>query len=123
LAAGDPVISVDAKKKELVGDFKNGGREWRPQGQPEAVRVYDCAIPGLGRATPYGVYDLAANVGIDHDTAAFAVQSIRRWWQRAGRRRYPQAQRLLITADGGAATGRACGCGRGSCSAWPTRQG
>ncbi len=84
LAAGDPVLSVDAKKKELVGDFKNGGREWRPQGQPEEVRVYDFAIPELGRVTPYGVYDLAANagwvnVGIDRDTAAFAVESIRRW--------------------------------------------
>jgi transposase len=106
LAAGDPVLSVDAKKKELVGDFKNGGREWQPQGQPEEVRVYDFVIPALGRAPPYGVYDLAANagwvnVGIDHDTAAFAVESIRRWWQRAGQARYPQAQRLLITADGG----------------------
>ena len=110
LAAGDPVISVDAKKKELVGDFKNGGREWRPQGQPEEVRVHDFVIPELGRATPYGVYDLAANagwvnVGIDHDTAAFAVESIRRWWQQAGRERYPQAQRLLITADGGGSNG------------------
>jgi Rhodopirellula transposase DDE domain len=110
LAAGDPVISVDAKKKELVGDFKNGGREWQPKGQPEEVRVYDFPIPGLGRATPYGVYDLAANagwvnVGIDHDTAAFAVESIRRWWQGAGRARYPHAQRLLITADGGGSNG------------------
>lgn len=110
LAGGDPVISVDAKKKELVGDFKNGGREWRPQGQPEEVRVHDFVIPALGRATPYGVYDLAANagwvnVGIDHDTAAFAVESIRRWWTQAGRTRYPQAHRLLITADGGGSNG------------------
>jgi DDE family transposase len=110
LAAGDPVISVDAKKKELVGDFKNGGREWRPQGQPEEVRVHDFVIPDLGRATPYGVYDLAANagwvnVGIDHDTAAFAVESIRRWWTQAGQARYPQAHRLLITADGGGSNG------------------
>jgi hypothetical protein len=110
LAAGDPVISVDAKKKELVGDFKNGGREWQPQGEPEEVRVYDFVLPELGRATPYGVYDLAANagwvnVGLDHDTAAFAVESIRRWWLRAGRARYPQAQRLLITADGGGSNG------------------
>jgi transposase len=110
LAAGDPVISVDAKKKELVGDFKNGGREWRPKGEPEEVRVYDFVIPELGRATPYGVYDLAANagwvnVGVDHDTAAFAVESIRRWWQRAGQARYPRAQRLLITADGGGSNG------------------
>jgi transposase len=110
VASGDPVISVDAKKKELVGDFKNGGREWRPQGQPEEVRVHDFVIPDLGRATPYGVYDLAANagwvnVGIDRDTAAFAVESIRRWWTQAGQTRYPQAQRLLITADGGGSNG------------------
>jgi hypothetical protein len=110
LAAGDPVISVDAKKKELVGDFKNGGREWRPQGQPEEVRVYDFKIPELGRVTPYGVYDLAANagwvsVGIDHDTAAFAVATIRRWWEPSGRTRYPAATRLLITADGGGSNG------------------
>jgi transposase len=110
LAAGDPVISVDTKKKELVGDFKNGGREWRPKGEPEEVRVYDFVIPELGRVSPYGVYDLAhnagwVNVGIDHDTAAFAVESIRRWWQRAGKARYPQAQRVLITADGGGSNG------------------
>jgi len=110
LAAGDPVISVDAKKKELVGDVKNGGREWCPKGQPEEGRVYDFPLPGLGRATPYGVDDLAANagwvtVGIDHDTAACAVASIRRWWTQAGRTRYPQAQRLLITADGGGSNG------------------
>ena len=110
LAAGEPVISVDTKKKELVGDFKNGGRAWRPQGQPEEVRVHDFVIPELGRVSPYGIDDLAANagwvnVGIDHDTAAFAVESIRRWWQGAGRRRYPTAQRLLITADGGGSNG------------------
>jgi transposase len=110
LAAGDPVISVDTKKKELVGDFKNGGREWRPKGEPEEVRVYDFVIPELGRVSPYGVYDLASNagwinVGIDHDTAAFAVESIRRWWQRAGKARYPQAERMLITADGGGSNG------------------
>jgi Rhodopirellula transposase DDE domain len=110
VASGDPVISVDAKKKELVGDFKNGGRAWRPQGQPEEVRVHDFVIPELGRATPYGVYDLAANaggvnVGIDRDTAAFAVESIRRWWAQAGQARYPQAQRLLITADGAGSNG------------------
>ncbi len=110
LAAGDPVLSVDTKKKELVGDFKNGGREWRPKGQPEEVRMHDFPIPALGRVSPYGVYDLAANagwvnVGIDHDTAAFAVESIRRWWDRAGRARYPQAGRLLLTADGGGSNG------------------
>jgi hypothetical protein len=110
LAAGDPVISVDAKKKELVGDFKNGGREWQPQGEPEDVRVYDFPIKGLGRVTPYGVYDLAANagwvsVGIDHDTAAFAVATIRHWWEQTGQARYPQAKRLLITADGGGSNG------------------
>ena len=110
LEAGDPVISVDAKKKELVGDFKNGGREWRPQGQPEEVRVYDFKTPDLGRATPYGVYDLAANagwvnVGLDRDTAAFAVESIRRWWEEDGQARYPEARRLLITADGGGSNG------------------
>jgi hypothetical protein len=110
LAAGDPVSSVDTKKKELVGDFKNGGREWRPKGSPEEVRVYDFVIPELGRVSPYGVDDLAhnagwVNVGLDHDTAACAVESIRRWWQGAGKRRYPQAERLLITADGGGSTG------------------
>jgi hypothetical protein len=110
LAAGDPVISVDAKKKELVGDFKNGGREWQPKGQPEAVQVYDFPSKELGRVTPYGVYDLAANagwvsVGIDHDTAAFAVATIRHWWEQTGQARYPQAQRLLITADGGGSNG------------------
>jgi transposase len=110
LASGDPVISVDTKKKELVGDFKNGGREWQPKGQPEEVRVYDFVVPELGRVSPYGVYDLAANtgwvsVGVDHDTAAFAVATIRRWWERSGRMRSPHAQRLLITADGGGSNG------------------
>jgi hypothetical protein len=110
LAAGDPVISVDAKKKELVGDFKNGGREWQPVGRPEEVRVYDFPLKDLGRVTPYGVYDLAANagwvsVGIDHDTAAFAVATLRRWWEERGQPRYPHAQRLLITADGGGSNG------------------
>lgn len=110
LAAKQPVISVDTKKKELVGDFKNGGREWHPQGKPEEVRVHDFLIKELGRAVPYGVYDLAANagwlcVGVDHDTAAFAVQTIRRWWQEIGRVRYPNAERLLITADGGGSNG------------------
>jgi hypothetical protein len=110
LAAKQPVISVDTKKKELVGDFRNGGREWHPQGKPEEVRVHDFLIKDLGRAVPYGVYDLAANagwvsVGMDHDTAAFAVQTIRRWWEEIGRVRYPDAERLLITADGGGSNG------------------
>ena len=110
LAAGEPVVSVDAKKKELVGDFKNPGREWQPQGKPEQVRVYDFPIKGLGRATPYGVYDLGRNtgwvkVGMDHDRAAFAVESIRRWWSEVGQVQYPEAKRLLISADGGGSNG------------------
>src|SRR5215470_7400859 len=103
LAEKQPVISVDTKKKELVGDFRNNGREYCPQGNPEAVRVHDFLIKELGRAVPYEVYDLAANsgwvsVGVDHDTAAFAVNSIRQWWLAVGRARYPQATRLMITA-------------------------
>jgi hypothetical protein len=110
LAAGQPAISVDTKKKELVGDFKNGGRELRPKGQPEPVRVHDFMIPELGRAAPYGVYDITGNtgwvsVGIDHDTASFAVNAIRRWWQTMGRTRYPNASSLLITADCGGSNG------------------
>jgi len=110
LAEGQPVISVDTKKKELVGPFRNPGREWRPQGTPEQVRVHDFLIEELGRAVPYGVYDLAANtgwvsVGVDHDTAEFAVQAIRRWWQEVGQPRYPGAKRLTITADGGGSNG------------------
>jgi hypothetical protein len=107
---GQPTISVDTKKKELVGDFKNGGREWRPTGQPIPVRVHDFLDPALGKAIPYGVYDLANNegwvsVGIDHDTAEFAVNAIRRWWTRMGRHRFPRARTLLITADGGGSNG------------------
>jgi hypothetical protein len=110
LAAGEPAISVDTKKKELVGDFKNGGREWRPKSSPEQVRVHDFVIPELGRAVPYGVYDIADNagwvsVGIDHDTAAFATNAIRSWWELMGRARYPHAESLLITADGGGSNG------------------
>ena len=110
LADGEPVISVDTKKKELVGDFKNAGQTWRPQGEPEEVRVHDFLIKELGRATPYGVYDLAANVGwvgvgMNNDTAAFAVQTIRRWWQEVGRERYPFTTRLTITADDGGSNG------------------
>ncbi|MFJ3955985.1 ISAzo13 family transposase [Streptomyces libani] len=108
--AGQPVISVDTKKKELVGDFRNPGRSWRPTGDPVLVRVHDFADPQLGKAIPYGIYDLAANtgwvnVGTDHDTAAFAVESIRRWWHDQGRATYPQASRLLITADAGGSNG------------------
>src|ERR1700732_1843747 len=103
LAKQQPVISVDTKKKELVGDFRNPGREYCPQGNPEEVRVHDFLIKELGRAVPYGIYDLAANsgwvsVGGDHDTAAFAVNSIRQWWRTVGWARYPEATRLLITA-------------------------
>jgi hypothetical protein len=110
LARQQPVISVDTKKKELVGNFKNSGRELRPQGESEKVRVHDFVIPELGRATPYGVYDLAQNtgwvsVGMDHDTAEFAVETIRRWWKDMGRPVYPQANRLLITADAGGSNG------------------
>jgi Rhodopirellula transposase DDE domain len=108
--AGEPVISVDTKKKELVGDFANGGKEWRPSGDPERVRVHDFIDKRLGKAIPYGVYDVGrnegwVNVGVDHDTAEFAVESIRRWWLRMGRRAYPDATRLLLTADGGGSNG------------------
>jgi hypothetical protein len=110
LAAGQPAISVDTKKKELVGDFKNNGRELRPKGQPEPVRVHDFKIPHLGKVVPYGVYDIAANhgwvsVGIDADTGAFAVESIRRWWYQLGKVRYPDACCLTITADCGGSNG------------------
>jgi hypothetical protein len=110
LADRQPVISVDTKKKELVGDFRNGGREWRPQGKPEEVRVHDFLIKDLGRAVPYGIYDIASNagwvsVGINHDTAEFAVQTIRRWWYEIGSVQYADANRLLITADGGGSNG------------------
>jgi Rhodopirellula transposase DDE domain len=103
---GQPVISVDAKKKELVGDFTNGGHEWQPAGHPEAVRVHDFLDRQLGKAIPYGVYDVAANqgwvsIGIDHDTAAFAVATVQRWWEQMGRLSYPTATELLITADSG----------------------
>lgn len=110
LNRSQPVISVDTKKKEMVGDFKNGGREMRPKGQPEKVRVHDFVDPELGRATPYGIYDLGRNsgwvsVGMDHDTAEFAVETIRRWWRTMGRPVYPEATRLLITADAGGSNG------------------
>ena len=109
-AQGRPVISVDTKKKELVGEFKNPGREWSQRGQPTRVCVHDFADPKLGKAIPYGIYDLTANlgwvsVGIDHDTAAFAVATIRRWWHKLGQPLYPRARELLITADGGGSNG------------------
>jgi len=109
-AASQPAISVDTKKKELVGDFKNGGREWQPKGEPEKVRVHDFLIPELGKVAPYGIYDIThnlgwVNVGIDHDTATFAVESIRRWWYSMGRPLYSDAYQLLITADGGGSNG------------------
>jgi hypothetical protein len=110
LAEGRPVISVDTKKKELVGAFKNAGQEWRPAGEPEQVKVHDFIDPELGRANPYGVYDIGADqgwvsVGTDHDTASFAVQTIRRWWFTMGSPRYPDARELTITADGGGSNG------------------
>jgi transposase len=110
LAGGQPAISVDTKKKELVGDFKNAGREYRPAGEPERVRVHDFIDPALGRASPYGVYDIAndsgwVSVGIDHDTSAFAVNAIRSWWENDGIARFPNATTLTITADGGGSNG------------------
>ncbi len=110
LRRGEPAISVDTKKKELVGDFKNGGRTWRPKGKPEDVRVHDFLDKTLGKAIPYGVYDLGRNagwvsVGINHDTAAFAVNTIRRWWRHMGRKAYAKARSLLITADSGGSNG------------------
>lgn len=109
-ASGDPVISVDTKKKELVGDFKNAGREWQPKGNPEQVRVHDFIDLELSKVAPYGGYDLTTNtgwvsVGIDHDTAEFAVESIRRWWREMGQPTYPNASRLMITADCGGSNG------------------
>jgi hypothetical protein len=112
---GQPVVSVDAKKKELVGDFKNNGKEWQPKGRPEEVRVHDFVdkAPDKGRVTPYGVYDLTANegwvsVGTDHDTARFAAQTILKWWKEMGRPRYPRATELMITADGGGSNSSRC---------------
>ena len=113
MVAGQPVISVDTKKKELVGDFKNGGREWQPKGEPEEVRVHDFLDKDLGKAIPYGVYDIGENqgwvsVGIDHDTAHFATEAIYRWWKKMGSKRYREAKELLITADGGGSNGSRC---------------
>jgi hypothetical protein len=105
-----PVISVDTKKKELVGRYKNNGREWQPSGQPEKVNVYDFVIKGQGKVAPYGIYDLAHNqgwvsIGVSHDTAEFAVSTIRTWWHRMGKPLYPDTKKLLITADGGGSNG------------------
>jgi hypothetical protein len=110
---GQPVISVDTKKKELVGPFKNGGREWQPKGEPEEVVIHDFVDEQLGKVIPYGVFDLSLNegwvsVGIDHDTAQFAVQAIGRWWQKMGSKRYPRARELLVSADGGGSNGSRC---------------
>lgn len=110
LLAGHPVISVDTKKKELVGEFKNGGKEWRPKGNPEKVNVHDFPDKELGRANPYGVYDVANNtawvsVGTDHDTASFAVTTIKHWWHSMGKSTYPEAKELMIMADGGGSNG------------------
>jgi hypothetical protein len=110
---GQPVVSVDTKKKELVGQYRNGGRERQPKGRPEKVKVHDFIDKGLGKVIPYGVYEMAANagwvsVGVDHDTAEFAVETIRRWWNRMGTRAYPQAKKGLITADGGGSNGSRC---------------
>jgi hypothetical protein len=110
---GQPVVSVDTKKKELIGQFRNGGREWQPKGGPEEVEVHDFIDKDSGKAIPYGVYDMAADtgwvsVGVDHDTAEFAVETLRRWWRNMGSRVYPEAKRLLITADGGGSNGSRC---------------
>ncbi len=110
LNQGDPVISVDAKKKELVGNFKNSGKEWRPKGNPEEVRMHDFMIKKLGKVCPYGVYDIIKNegwvsVGIDHDTAQFAVESIRQWWKSMGKEKYKKPKSILITADAGGSNG------------------
>jgi hypothetical protein len=120
-AASQPVVSVDTKKKELVGRYANGGREWQPAGQPERVLVHDFPDEELGKAIPYGVYDLGSgagwvSVGTDHDTAAFAVATLRRWWEQVDRVAYPQAERLLVTTDAGGSNGYRVRCGRPS---WP----
>jgi len=107
---GQPVIPVDTKKKELIGDFKNAGKQWRPKQTPDLVRVHDFIIPEKGKAIPYGVYDLTRNngwvsVGIDHDTASFAARTILRWWRKMGQPAYPRGRRLLVTADAGGSNG------------------
>jgi transposase len=128
LAAGAPVVSVDAKKKELVGQFKNGGRDYRPVGSPVPVNVHDFLDPALGKAIPYGVYDIGANsgwvsVGSDHDTAAFAVATLRNWWDHEGHAAYPHADRLLITADGGGSNGTRLRAWKSELAAFATTTG
>ena len=128
LAAGAPVVSVDAKKKELVGQFKNGGQDYRPAGSPVPVNVHDFLDPALGKAIPYGVYDIGANsgwvsVGSDHDTAAFAVATLRRWWDHEGHAAYPHADRLLITADGGGSNGTRLRAWKSELAAFATTTG
>jgi len=128
LAAGAPVVSVDAKKKELVGQFKNGGRDYRPAGSPVPVNVHDFLDPALGKAIPYGVYDIGANsgwvsVGSDHDTAAFAVATLRNWWDHEGHAAYPHADRLLITADGGGSNGTRLRAWKSELAAFATTTG
>jgi hypothetical protein len=127
-AAGLPVVSVDTKKKELVGPFANRGREWQGSGCPEEVRVHDFLDKERGKANPYGVYDLTANegwvsVGTDHDTAEFAVETIRRWWREMGKERYPAATRLLITADGGGSNGSQVRLWKVALQAWADAEG
>ncbi len=125
---GDPVISVDTKKKELIGNFTASGREWEPTGEPTRTNVHDFVDKELGKVAPYGVYDIAANagwvnVGTDADTGQFAVQSIRRWWNTIGTDTYPTATRLMITADSGGSTAPGCGCGKPNSLRWPPRPG
>jgi DNA-binding phage protein len=128
LQAGLPVLSLDAKKKELVGPFKNGGQQWRPQGQPDQVRVHDFADRHLGKAIPYGIYDVGRNagwvsVGQDHDTATFAVESLRRWWRSVGAATYRQAREVLICADGGGSNGARLKLWKWELGRWATETG
>ena len=120
------MISVDTKKKELIGEYKNAGSDYRPQGRPDLVNVHDFIDEDLGKAIPYGVYDIGANagcvsVGVDHDTATFAVNAIRRWLDLMGRDRYPDARQVMITADGGGSNGSKSGSEKSNCRSWPTR--
>jgi transposase len=128
LQRGQPVISVDAKKKELVGNYQNAGQEWQPQGTPQEVNVYDFPDKEVGKAIPYGVYDLQANqgwvsVGCDHDTAPFAVQTMRRWWQTMGQTTYPNATEILVNADGGGSNGSRCRLWKVALQEWADETG